>query len=56
MASITSAPAGVGKIAADRRDRFAFAQNVGDVLVGGGGDLAVLDEEGHARVSQSRGD
>ena len=28
-----------------RGDRFAFAQDVGDVLVGGGGDLAVFDEQ-----------
>ena len=35
------------QVAADRGDRFAFAQDVGDVLIGCRGDLAVFDEKRH---------
>ena len=42
------------QIAADRGDRFAFAQDVGDVLIGRRRDLAVLDEQRHANVSRRR--
>ena len=42
-----------GQVAADGGDRFAFAEDVGDVLVGGGGDLAVFDQQGHENLTRT---
>ena len=44
-ASITSASGRRLDVALDARDRFAFAENIGDVTLAAGNDFAALDQE-----------
>ena len=47
---MTSVPGGAARFAADARDGFVFAKDVGDAAFGGGDDFAVFDEQGHGGI------
>ena len=51
VASITSAPAGAARLRPIAAIVSPSTEDVGDVVVGGGDDVAVFDEQGHGGAS-----